>query len=116
MEVPVDASASMVDAEHERAPSVPSSPPMSPGFFQEVNGARDDELDGGSSPVPPPHWINISSTQQPSTPQIPVPPFSAPLPKPDPEAFKAAGNKFFLQKDYRKAIEEYTRGGYPNPA
>lgn len=115
MEAPVDASASMVDAEQERAPSVPSSPPMSPGYFQEVNGAMDDDLNGGSSPVPPPHWINIISTQ-PSTPQISVPQLSTPQPKPDPEAFKAAGNKFFLQKDYRKAIEEYTKGGYSNPA
>lgn len=114
MEAFVDASASTVDAEHERAPSVPSSPPMSPGYFQEGNGARDDDLNGDSSPVPPPHWINMSSTQ-PSTPQISVPQLSTPLPKPDPEAFKAAGNKFFLQKDYRKAIEEYTKGGYPNP-
>lgn len=114
MEAPVDASASTVDAEYERSPSVPSSPPMSPGYFQDGNGVREDDLTGDSSPVPPPHWINMSSTQ-PSTPQISVPQLSTPLPKPDPEAFKAAGNKFFLQKDYRKAIEEYTKGGYPKP-
>lgn len=43
------------------------------------------------SPTPPPHKVQ-------------------PVPKVDPEAYKAAGNKFFKAKDYEKAIAEYTKG------
>lgn len=46
------------------------------------------------SPTPPPH----------RTP---------PPPKVDPEACKAAGNKFFKAKDYERAIEEYSKGKSP---
>ena len=42
----------------------------------------------------------------------PTPPPHQPPPKPpiDPEACKAAGNKFFRAKDYFKAIDEYSKG------
>ena len=50
------------------------------------------------SPIPPPHKVN------------PSPPAST-KPVVDPEEFKAAGNKFFAAKDYKKAIREYTKGG-----
>lgn len=45
--------------------------------------------DEGKSPTPPPH---------------------RPQPTVDAEACKAAGNKFFKAKDYKKAIAEYTKG------
>jgi len=53
----------------------------------------------GDGPVPPPHKSN------PTSPAAPV----APTPE-DAEAFKAAGNKFYKEKNYKKAIEEYTKG------
>lgn len=80
-----------------------SSPPATPsrdtpGAFPEhpsdhsTNGTTaSDER----SPTPPPHRV---------TPQ-----------KVDPEACKAAGNKFFKAKDYERAIAEYTKGMAPAP-
>lgn len=75
-----------------------SSPPATPS--REAPGAfpdhaSDHSTDGtnGSderSPTPPPHKVT------------PV--------KVDPEACKAAGNKFFKAKDYERAIAEYTKG------
>lgn len=63
-----------------------------PGAFpdEETNGVHEREE---KSPTPPPH----------KTP---------PPPKVDPEACKAAGNKFFKAKDYDRAIQEYTKGEY----
>ncbi len=114
MEAPVDASASM-DIDHDsRVPSVPSSPPMSPGNPQEKNGGRDEDLNEDSSPVPPPHWINTSSSQ-PSVPQLPVSQPPTPQPRTDAEACKVLGNKYFIQRDFKKAIGEYTKGGCPGP-
>jgi len=76
-----------------------SSPPVTPS--REAPGAfpehpSDNSTNGTSnasderSPTPPPHRV---------TPQ-----------KVDPEACKAAGNKFFKAKDYERAIAEYTKG------
>lgn len=50
----------------------------------------------GEPPAPPPH------KSAPSSP--------APSTVDEAEAFKAAGNKFFKEKDYRKAIEQYSNG------
>lgn len=103
MSVKSDQTASTpVDSEQEATASpVPSSPGTAasnnvPGSFPKVNGRRDSD-DEESGPVPPPH----------RTPTSPPPPET---PKVDPEACKAAGNKFFKAKDYDKAIKEYTRG------
>lgn len=48
------------------------------------------------APVPPPHKSNPSS---------PVP-----TPQDDAEAYKAAGNRLFKEKNYTKAIEQYSKG------
>lgn len=61
-----------------------------PGAFPETNGDAREET---KSPPPPPHRIN--SNMQ---------------PKMDPEAAKAAGNKFFKAKDYGRAVVEYSKG------
>lgn len=50
----------------------------------------------GSGPVPPPHRSNPSS---------PVP-----TNEDEAESYKAAGNKFFKEKDYKNAIVQYTKG------
>ena len=47
-------------------------------------------------PVPPPH------RSQPSSP--------VPTPEAEAEAYKLAGNKFFKEKEFRRAIDEYTKG------
>jgi hypothetical protein len=79
------------DAPTVNGSSQPPTPSHdAPGAFpgEETNGVdeRDDK-----SPTPPPHKV-------------------PPTPKIDPEACKAAGNKFFKAKDYGRAVQEYTKG------
>lgn len=82
------------------APEVAASSPTAqnvPGSFETTgsNGATTEE----TVPVPPPH------KSQPSSPVAAAPPTPE-----EAEAFKAQGNKFYKAKDYRKAIEEYSKG------
>jgi len=58
-----------------------------------VNNVSNDDV-----PPPPAHKSGPSS------------PVAEILTAEDAEAFKLAGNKFFKAKDYKKAIEEYTKG------
>lgn len=70
--------------------SAPQTPAQeTPGAFPdpEANGVSDHDA---KSPTPPPH--------------------QPPPPKVDPEACKAAGNKFFKAKDYDRAVQEYSKG------
>ncbi|KAL9051236.1 MAG: hypothetical protein Q9206_004779, partial [Seirophora lacunosa] len=88
-----------MDVEQDgEASSAASTPPSAaPNTYPDTNGeADDDDLERTTSPVPPPHRF--------------MPPTSPP-PKPslDPEACKALGNKYFKNKDYVKAIAEYTK-------
>lgn len=53
-----------------------------------VNGTEEER-----SPTPPPHRSNSSSTEE-------------------ADSFKLAGNKFFKDGDYRRAIEEYNKGRF----
>lgn len=56
----------------------------------------------GEGPVPPPHKSNPTSP--------------TPVPMADnAESFKAAGNRYYKAKDYRKAIEEYTKAVEAEP-
>lgn len=75
--------------------SQPATPSReAPGAFPENDDTATNGTNGHSeerSPTPPPHKV-------------------APPPKVDPEACKAAGNKFFKAKDYERAIQEYTKG------
>ncbi|KIV80449.1 hypothetical protein PV11_07947 [Exophiala sideris] len=83
--------------------SVPngSSPPATPS--QDAPGAFPEDTNGTTngheerSPTPPPHK-------------------EPPAPKVDPEACKAAGNKFFKAKDYERAIAEYTKAVDAEPS
>ena len=86
------------------SPSSPRSQQNVPGAFDtpRVNGRKDSTVEGAGEdqgPVPPPHKTNPTS---------PVP-VASPTPE-DAEAFKTAGNKFYKAKEYKKAIEEYTKG------
>ena len=83
----------MQDSEPSRTSSFDAPEPTPRG-----NGIEnEDSRNGAKSPIPPPH----------KTPTEPPPP---PKPKVDPEACKAAGNKFFKMRDWDKAIAEYSRG------
>lgn len=83
-----------MDVDDAPAVNGSSQPPTpshdAPGTFpdEETNGVNVREE---KSPTPPPH----------RTP---------PPPKVDPEACKAAGNKFFKAKDYDRAVQEYSKG------
>ena len=81
----------MTDAD---APSSPQSP--APGSFDstKVNGPAAN----GDGPTPPPHKSSPSS------------PVAAPVTAEDAEAFKNEGNTFYKNKQYRNAIEAYTKG------
>lgn len=79
----------------ETTPAPEENVPVTNG----VNGAESEE---GEGPVPPPHRTPKSPSPQPaSEPEVP---------KVDPEACKAAGNKFYKAGSYQQAIEEYTKG------
>ncbi|ETN46126.1 uncharacterized protein HMPREF1541_00310 [Cyphellophora europaea CBS 101466] len=74
-----------------------SQPPTpshdAPGAFPGDDPAGREE----KSPTPPPHRVQ-------------------PTPKVDPEACKAAGNKFFKAKDYDRAVQEYTKAVDADPS
>ncbi len=83
-----------MDVENEDSMTNRSSAPQTPshdapGAFPDAgaNGFSDHDE---KSPTPPPH--------------------QPPPPKVDPEACKAAGNKFFKAKDYDRAVQEYSKG------
>jgi hypothetical protein len=65
--------------------------PIPNGSVPNGNGNGNDE-----APAPPPHKSNPSS----------------PVPSPieDAESYKTAGNRFFKEKNYAKAIEQYSKG------
>ncbi len=96
-----------VDVDLDRPNGVPSSPtqpavPISPEVpsGNGVNGATN-----GKAPTPPPHK---------SAPTSPAP--AAVPTAEDAEAFKTAGNKFYKAKEYKRAIEEYTKGVWESTA
>ena len=76
-----------------------SSSPLqgAPGAFPTSNGADNDEQ---TPPRPPPH-------RSPTSPGPKSPELSA---APSAESCKNAGNRFFKNKQYDKAIAEYTKG------
>lgn len=70
----------------------PQNPSAQANFSVPIpNGTAADE-----APAPPPHKSNPSS---------PVT-----TPDEDAESYKAAGNRHFKEKNYTKAIEQYTKG------
>lgn len=79
-------SETQADAGSTSEPQTPGTNP--PGAFPETNG---DAKEDTKSPAPPPHRVNTQ-------------------PKTDPDAAKAAGNKFFKAKDYTRAVAEYSKG------
>lgn len=86
------------------APASPQSSKMPGGFdTPKTNGANGKE--SGEGPVPPPHKSNPTS------------PVASPAPTAEEaEAFKNAGNKFYKAKEFKKAIEEYTKAVEAQPS
>ena len=74
----------------ENGTDVPSSP-VNGTTTPKTNGVNGEKHEG--APQPPPH----KEAKQESSPE-------------EAEAFKAAGNKFFKAQEWRKAIDEYTKG------
>ncbi|RDW71298.1 hypothetical protein BP6252_07861 [Coleophoma cylindrospora] len=93
--------ADAMDVDSEAPNSQPTSPPAQasmPGSFDaaKANGVNGTTEETG--PVPPPH------KSDPASPAAPAPPTPE-----DAEAFKTAGNKHYKAKEWKKAIEEYTK-------
>ena len=91
-----------MDVDSEGPNGTPTSPPPQtnmPGSFDspKMNGTNGSA--NGEGPVPPPHKSNPTSPAS----------VAGPTPE-EAEAFKTAGNKFYKAKEYKKAIEEYTKG------
>jgi len=84
------------------APTSPSPQPNIPSSFDspKVNGTNGSVNTEG--PVPPPHKSNPTSPTPAAAPTLE-----------EAEAFKTAGNKFYKAKEYKKAIDEYTKGKPP---
>ena len=80
------------------AASSPASSPQQPSAQTNFSVPIPDNTD---APAPPPHKSNPSS---PIT-----------TPEDDAEQYKAAGNRHFKEKNYPKAIEQYTKGQLPPP-
>jgi DnaJ homolog subfamily C member 7 len=66
---------------------------------KKVNGATNSSTANSKAPAPPPHK---SAPTSPITPQASI--------TEEAEAFKTAGNRYYKAKEYKKAIEEYTKG------
>ncbi|CZT52538.1 related to tetratricopeptide repeat protein 2 [Rhynchosporium secalis] len=90
---------------HNGAPSSPPPQASMPGAFDSPKPNGTPLSSNGEGPVPPPHKSNPTS------------PVAASPPTPEEaEAFKAAGNKFYKAKEYKKAIEEYTKAVEAQPS
>ncbi|KAI4177111.1 MAG: hypothetical protein LQ343_000593 [Gyalolechia ehrenbergii] len=86
-----------VDRDEDASSAASTPPPAAPNSYPDTNGAPNhSDMERTTSPIPPPHRFM---------------PTTSPPPKPavDPEACKVLGNKYFKNKDYVKAIAEYTK-------
>lgn len=99
VDVDVDSESAQPDvASQDSQPPTPGTdaPGAFPSSEKLSNGDNNAESrEQTKSPTPPTHRVNVQ-------------------PKMDPEAAKAAGNKFFKAKDYGRAVVEYSKGVYPN--
>ncbi|KAL9032872.1 MAG: hypothetical protein Q9180_006256 [Flavoplaca navasiana] len=86
-----------LDQDGDASSASSSPPPTDPTSYSDANGSTNDaEMEGPTSPVPPPHRFK-PTTSPPAKPAL------------DPEECKALGNKYFKAQDYVKAIAEYTK-------
>jgi len=97
-----------MDVDSEGPNGAPTSPPPQanmPGAFDSPKANGTPAASNGEGPVPPPHKSNPTSPAAASPPTVE-----------EAEAFKAAGNKFYKAKEYKKAIEEYTKAVEAQPS
>lgn len=86
----------------DREPVNGASSPPPPAASQKSSAQRNfsvpipNGISHDQAPPPPPHKSNPSSP--------------TPTPQDDAEAYKGAGNRFFKEKNYPKAIEQYSKG------
>lgn len=109
-----------MDVESDGQNASPTSPPLqtsvnsvnSANSANSVPGALESpKVNGKPASPPPPPAANGEGPVPPPHKSTPTSPAAASPPTPeDAELFKAAGNRFYKAKDYRKAIEEYTKG------
>lgn len=85
------------DAPNSPPPQARSPPPSEPPKANGSNGTGAPNIEG---PAPPPHRSNPTSP-------VASPPSATPE---EAEEFKTAGNAFYKNKDYKRAIEQYTKG------
>jgi DnaJ family protein C protein 7 len=85
--------------ESNAAPVFPPPQSNMPGSFDALKTNVPNGTGNGDGPIPPLHKSNPTS---------PVPD-AAPTAE-QAEAFKTAGNKYYKAKEYKKAVEEYTKG------
>lgn len=94
MDVDVDVDSDVQPDAGSQISQPPTPGSNAPGAFpspEQNNSANGDSREPTKSPTPPPHRVNTQ-------------------PKIDPEAAKASGNKYFKNKDYKRAIAEYSKG------
>ncbi|KAK6372251.1 hypothetical protein LTR64_004167 [Lithohypha guttulata] len=84
------------DAGTNSQPATPGTNNTPGAFPSSENLSNGDLREDTKSPPPPPHRISSQ-------------------PKMDPEAAKAAGNKFFKAKDYGRAVVEYSKAVEADP-
>ncbi|KAI9050166.1 hypothetical protein LZ554_006307 [Drepanopeziza brunnea f. sp. 'monogermtubi'] len=101
-----------MDLDSEGSNSNNGAPLTSPPIQSNVSAAFNPPKPNGTAapangevPVPPPH------KSSPTSPAAASPPTAE-----EAEAFKAAGNKFYKAKQYRKAIEQYTKAVEAQPS
>ena len=91
-----------MDIESESANGVPTSPKPQPNIPGAFDTPKTNGMDGSTKeagPVPPPHKSNPTSPAPAASPTAE-----------EADAFKTTGNKFYKAKEYKKAIEEYSKG------
>lgn len=107
-----------VDSPNTSAPSSPSQRMQSPPPQSEAAAAAAAAAEPTPVQTPPPA-TNGSSSPIKTEDAPPIPPHTSdphsppPTPSDEAEIFKALGNKFFKEKNYKRAIEEYTKGMLP---
>lgn len=85
-----------MDIDQEPVNGTPTSPQQNTSAQANFSVPIPNGTNHEDAPAPPPHKSNPSSP--------------TPTPEEDAEAYKGAGNRFFKEKNYTKAIEQYSKG------
>ena len=94
-----------MDVDREAAASPPAPGPQA-SFSVPVSSTN------GTKETPKPPKINTNGAAPPPPPHKSNPSSPVPTTEDEAESYKAAGNKFFKEKDFRNAIIQYTKGKF----